>query len=112
MADEFDEERWPESRDHVDIVALVLGDVDGRRRADMAAHVLGCPTCRRDYDDVAAIVGDLLPAVPAVQPQLGFDEHVLRRMLTRPSRRTRWPLARRRGRGAGHRSSPGPSAGG
>ena len=81
MAEEFDEERWPPGGDHVDVVALVLGDVDGRRRAEMAAHVLRCPTCRREYDDAAAIVGDLLPAVPAVQPPLGFDEHVLRRML-------------------------------
>ena len=69
MAEEFDEERWPSGGDHVDVVALVLGDVDGRRRAEMAAHVLRCPTCRRDYDDAAAIVGDLLPAVPAVQPR-------------------------------------------
>ncbi len=91
MAEEFDEERWPPGGDHVDVVALVLGDVDGRRRAEMAAHVLRCPTCRRDYDDAAAIVGDLLPAVPAVQPELGFDEHVLRRMLAPPARRARWP---------------------
>jgi len=81
-----------EGGEHVDVVALVLGDVDGRRRAEMAAHVLGCPTCRRDYDDVAANVGDLLPAVPGVQPPLGFDEDVLRRIQPRdPGRRRRWP---------------------
>lgn len=79
---------------HVDVVPLVLGDVEGQRRAEMAAHVLGCPTCRREYDDVAATVGDLLPAVPAVQPALGFDEHVLRRLEpgeTARRTRPRWP---------------------
>ena len=60
-----------EDGEHVDVVALVLGDVDGRRRAEMAAHVLGCPTCRREYDEVAANVGELLPAVPGVQPPSG-----------------------------------------
>ena len=80
-----------EDGEHVDVVALVLGDVDGRRRAEMAAHVLGCPTCRREYDEVAANVGELLPAVPGVQPPLGFDEHVLRRFQPRDTgRRPRW----------------------
>ena len=79
-----------EDGEHVDVVALVLGDVDGQRRAEMAAHVLGCPTCRREYDEVAANVGELLPAVPAVQPPLGFDEHVLRRFAA--TRTTRVPL--------------------
>jgi hypothetical protein len=69
-----------EDEEHVDVVALVLGDVEGRRRAELAGHVLRCPACRREYDEVASIVGDLLPAVPAVQPPLGFDEHALRRL--------------------------------
>lgn len=66
--------------DHVDVVALVLGDVDGKRRSEMAAHLLACPTCRSEYDEVAAAVAELLPAVPAVQPPLGFDEQVLGRL--------------------------------
>ena len=75
-----------------DVVALVLGEVDGRRRAEMAAHVLRCPPCRGDYDEVAAAVGDLLPGVLAVQPPLGFDERVLGRLgLPQPRPRRRWP---------------------
>ena len=63
-----------------DVVELVLGTVDGDRRARMAAHVLRCAACRHEYDELAATVEDLLPAVPAVQPPLGFDERVLARI--------------------------------
>ncbi len=50
----------------------------------MAAHVLRCATCRSEYDEVAAAVGELLPGVPGVQPPLGFDERVLGRLGVRP----------------------------
>jgi hypothetical protein len=82
------------------IVDLVLGDVDGDRRAAMAAHLLRCAACRRDYDEVAATVEELLPVVPAIQPPLGFDERVLARLAADggstgagPSRRWRWLAA-------------------
>jgi hypothetical protein len=63
-----------------DVVELVLGIVDGDRRAQLAAHVLRCAECRREYDALAATVQDLLPGGPAVQPPLGFDERVLARL--------------------------------
>jgi hypothetical protein len=79
------------------VIDLVLGDVDGDRRAAMVAHVLRCAVCRREYDGLAATVEDLLPAVPGVQPPLGFDERVLQRLAadagsggTGSSRRWRW----------------------
>jgi anti-sigma factor RsiW len=86
--------------DHLgdDVVALVLGTVDGDRRAHMAAHVLACPVCRQEYDELSATVEDLLPAVPGVQPPLGFEERVLGRIGSAaraaappPARRSRWP---------------------
>jgi hypothetical protein len=74
--------------DHVVVVPLVLGRVDAQRRAQMAEHLLRCATCRREYDEMAATVNELLPAVPAVQPPLGFDQQVLARMgISRPARR-------------------------
>ena len=66
--------------EHVDVISLVLGEVDSKRRTEMATHVLRCSTCRREYDEMAATVRELLPAVPAVQPPLGFDQNVLRRL--------------------------------
>jgi hypothetical protein len=75
---------------HVDVVAVVLGQVDAQRRAQMATHIVQCPACRSEYDDMAATVRELLPAVPAVQPPLGFDQQVLARMgLSQPERRNR-----------------------
>jgi anti-sigma factor RsiW len=76
-----------------DVVELVLGTVDGDRRARMAAHVLRCAACRHEYDELAATVEDLLPAVPSAQPPLGFDERVLARMAA-----TRSPAPARPGR--------------
>jgi hypothetical protein len=60
-----------------DVVELVLGTVDGARRTALAAHVLVCAACRREYDELLETVERLLPAVPATQPPLGFDERVL-----------------------------------
>jgi anti-sigma factor RsiW len=83
-----------ESDEHLgdDVVELVLGTVDGDRRARMAAHVLRCATCRNQYDELAATVEDLLPAVPGAQPPIGFDERVLARLGAAGRR----PTARRR----------------
>ena len=67
-----------------DVVEFVLGTVDGDRRARMAAHVLRCAACRHEYDELAATVEDLLPAVPGAQPPLGFDERVLARIGGQP----------------------------
>jgi len=72
--------RAPDAHLGDDIVELVLGTVDGDRRAAMAAHVLRCPTCRREYEELAATLAELLPAVPGAQPPLGFDEGVLDRI--------------------------------
>jgi anti-sigma-K factor RskA len=88
-----------EPSDHVDAVALVLGQVDARQRAEMAAHLLVCAACREEYDELAATVSALLPAVPPVQPPLGFDEQVVGRLgLTgagRPNDRPAAPAHRR-----------------
>jgi len=69
-----------EVSNHADVVALVLGQVDARQRAEMAAHLLVCPACREEYDELAATVSALLPAVPPVQPPLGFDQQVVARL--------------------------------
>jgi hypothetical protein len=69
-----------EAMRHVDVVALVLGQVEAGQRAQVAAHLLVCQACREEYDELAATVSALLPAVPPVQPPLGFDEEVVARL--------------------------------
>jgi hypothetical protein len=84
--------------DHLgdDVVDLVLGTVDTERRAALATHVLRCAACRREYDELAETVEQLLPAVPAAQPPLGFDERVLTALAAgRPSGRRGAPRWRR-----------------
>lgn len=79
--------------EHVDAVALALGQLDGQERSAAAEHVLSCGDCRHEFDEVNSIVGELLPAVPAVQPKLGFDVEVLQRLgidTAPPRRRPRW----------------------
>ena len=79
--------------EHVDAVALALGQLDGQERSAAAEHVLACGDCRHEFDEVNSIVGELLPAVPAVQPKLGFDVEVLQRLgidTAPPRRRPRW----------------------
>jgi predicted anti-sigma-YlaC factor YlaD len=82
-----------------ELVDLVLGHVDGRRRAELAAHLLECPACRQDYDELSRAVSDATTQVPPVQPPVGFDAAVLRTIAEaapvatdtrRPSRRRRW----------------------
>ena len=82
--------------EHVDAVALARGQLDGHERAVAAEHVLTCRDCRHEFDEVNSIVGELLPAVPAVQPKLGFDVEVLQRLgigaAPQRRRRTWWVL--------------------
>lgn len=63
-----------------EVIELVLGHAAGRQRVEMTSHLLQCPACREDYDELAAAVGEVLPGVPAVQPPLGFDAAVLDRL--------------------------------
>ena len=79
--------------EHVDAVALALGQLDGHERSVAAEHVLVCGDCRHEFDEVNSIVGELLPVVPAVQPRLGFDADVLQRLgigTAQRRRRPRW----------------------
>jgi anti-sigma factor RsiW len=67
-----------ERDDHVDVVELALGHVAAEQRGAVAAHLARCAACRLEYEDVSAVVGDLLAGVPEVQPPLGFEARVLR----------------------------------
>lgn len=60
-----------------ELVELALGHVTGERRATLAVHLLACPACRHDYDDLVAAVEDVVVAAPAVDPPIGFDERTL-----------------------------------
>jgi hypothetical protein len=91
-------------------VALALDDVDEQQRTQTLRHLDSCPRCRGEYDDFAATVESALAAVPAVEPEPGFDTRVLAAMgMTGAVTETASPeasvhdLDRRRGRERGRR---------
>jgi Putative zinc-finger len=67
-----------------------LGLLEPHEAQEVAAHVLGCPECRQEVDDIRLIGDRLLELVPGTEPPLGFDKRVLKRIVPRrPGRRIR-----------------------
>jgi hypothetical protein len=46
-------------------------------RAQALAHLAGCAACRRELDDAAVAVDELLLLAPEQEPPAGFDARVL-----------------------------------
>jgi hypothetical protein len=59
---------------------LATGVAPGDARAAALAHLAGCAACRKELDDVAATVDELLLLAPEVEPPAGFDVRVLSRI--------------------------------
>ena len=68
---------------------LAAGDATGHDRALAMGHVGECPRCRRELDEMAAVVDELLTLAPAAEPPGGFESRVLAK-LTATRRRPRW----------------------
>lgn len=62
------------------ILELALGEVTGPDRDALTAHLAGCPSCRQDYDELAAAIEHTLAAVPRVGPPPDFEQRVLQRL--------------------------------
>lgn len=69
------------------IVALALGNVDGRERATALRHVEQCGDCRSDVRDLVDLAANLLQVGPAVDPPPDFETSVLARTAAKPRRR-------------------------
>jgi hypothetical protein len=57
---------------------LVLGTLDGERRAAVVAHLPGCAACRADVEALADVADALWLAAPEAEPPAGFEVAVLR----------------------------------
>ena len=73
------------------IPELAAGVASGEERAEALAHLSRCPACRKELDETAAVVDDLLLLGPSKEPPPGFETSVLGRL--------RLPRARARRRG-------------
>lgn len=56
-----------------------LDILESGRRAEVAAHILRCRTCREEVNGMRAAADQLLELVPGTEPPLGFDRRVLER---------------------------------
>jgi hypothetical protein len=68
--------------EHLDdgrVVALALGELTGRERADALQHLVACRTCRDDVDSLVAVSDEVLLLAPQAEPSAGFESAVLDR---------------------------------
>lgn len=54
-----------------------LGILPPAEARPVSAHILHCPDCRRDIEQIRQIGDQLLDLVPDAEPPLGFDQRVL-----------------------------------
>lgn len=62
------------------LVELALGQADRQTCDRVAAHLAVCVGCRRSYDELAAAVELVLPAVPRIAPPPAFETQALARI--------------------------------
>jgi hypothetical protein len=66
---------------------LALGVLPDLDRAEALAHLENCPACEQHVRDLTAVGDRLAGLTPGVEPPLGFDGRVLRRLGYRGRRR-------------------------
>lgn len=88
-------DRRPQCADFEDdLVALALGTLSGRARAEAIAHVETCPYCSGELEVLSGTTDRLLQLLPEEEPPLGFEVRVLTRI--REARRAQLASLRRR----------------
>jgi hypothetical protein len=75
------------------IPELATGTVSGEERARALAHIAGCPNCRRELDETARVVDELLLLAPEREPPSGFESAILSRTSAPQPRRRTWLYA-------------------
>jgi hypothetical protein len=68
---------------------LALGIADGEDRARVLEHVLDCPECRKDLEELSILADELLALAPEHEPPVGFELRTIRQLQPRRERR-RW----------------------
>src|SRR5262245_60291222 len=66
---------------------VAMGVASGEARAGAMAHLVGCPDCRRELEEVTATVDELLLLAPEHEPPAGFETRVLNALDDRAPRR-------------------------
>ena len=66
--------------DDQQLVDLALGELTGRARSDVLAHLLGCRMCRDHVDETMRVSEELLLAAPEAEPPVGFESAIVDRL--------------------------------
>src|ERR1700733_10114515 len=79
-----------------ELAELALGELTGRDRARVPAHVESCPRCAEELEVLSRAADSVVQAAPEMEPPLGFEVRLFERMglpdvaprrrLLRPSR--------------------------
>ncbi|HMD44953.1 MAG TPA: zf-HC2 domain-containing protein [Acidimicrobiales bacterium] len=71
---------------------LALGTLAGRERADVLAHLEGCPSCSHEVEAMSQAADQLLLATPEAEPPVGFESRLFAELgtATGTGSRTRW----------------------
>jgi hypothetical protein len=75
---------------------LALGVLPARERATAVAHLQDCPTCCEYVRELALTADGLLDLIPGMEPPMGFEGRVLRRIGVATGARERPRALRRR----------------
>jgi hypothetical protein len=86
-ADGFGRDEFSDS-----VIDFALGQLTGRERAAMLAHLEGCMRCRLEVQDLNGVVDELLLLAPAVNPPAGFEDRLSHRLSMRHARQRRFRL--------------------
>ncbi len=69
------------------LVALALGELSGRARADALTHLMACRSCREQVDALIEVSEQLLLAAPEAEPPVGFESGVVEQFVATPKAR-------------------------
>jgi anti-sigma factor RsiW len=69
------------------------GEVSGKERERIAAHLEGCPACRSAYAELEQ-VWQLFEKIPEIQASAGFEQRLFERINAVPEPRSRWRFPR------------------
>jgi anti-sigma factor RsiW len=71
------------------LVAYQDGEVSGKERGRISAHLEGCPACRRSYAELEQ-AWQALEKIPEIQASQGFERRLFERINAVPEPRSRW----------------------
>jgi hypothetical protein len=70
------------------VTEYALGILAAEEARAVSVHVLRCPACRQEVEEIREIGEHLLDLVPDAEPPLGFDQKVLSAVRPHPARRS------------------------